>query len=278
MSTEIKRLPADWSKDLGIDVLDPDGWRTDGTPWGLAITEQDFRRRAAMSTMREVADPAPLDLGVCAHGTPAEDLCNAMPAKVELDAMWTAWKSLTPAEQQGWLEGGEGKVPTPAKIQLAKAVGEFRIGQPGDLREGDVVVQVPKWHTNADSGISGLIGDVVIRREVPAPKPEWKPGTTGTAHVVSGDATTKEGRVFRKVRGMVVHRPAPIDDDMFVTTEGDLWGLEGEYCKNFVPDEPRPLPTADEVQRMLIKFADGYWETDKAAVAAFLAFLGGESR
>jgi hypothetical protein len=52
----------------------------------------------------------------CAHGQTAEDLCNAMPDKVELDAMWTAWKSLTPAEQRGWLEGGEGKVPTPAKV------------------------------------------------------------------------------------------------------------------------------------------------------------------
>lgn len=65
-----------------------------------------------------VSDFVPDATATCAHGRTAEDLCNAMPDKVELDAMWTAWKSLTLAEQRGWLEGGEGKVPTPAKVSI----------------------------------------------------------------------------------------------------------------------------------------------------------------
>lgn len=64
----------------------------------------------------DVHDFVPDATAACAHGQTAEDLCNVMPDKIELDAMWTAWKSLTPAEQRGWTEGGEGKVPTPAKV------------------------------------------------------------------------------------------------------------------------------------------------------------------
>jgi hypothetical protein len=81
----------------------------------------------------------------------------------------------------------------------------------------------------------------------PEPEPEWKPGATGTAEVVREGANGGP-RMFRRTRGMVVHRPAPIDDDMFVTTEGDLWALEGNYCKDFVPDEPRPLPTREHLR------------------------------
>lgn len=77
----------------------------------------DFEGAVSFSVYTDETGPAEIP-DICAHGQIAEDLCNAMPAKVELDAMWTAWKSLTPAEQRGWLEGGEGKVPTPAKVSI----------------------------------------------------------------------------------------------------------------------------------------------------------------
>lgn len=125
---------------------------------------------------------------------------------------------------------------------------------PGFTVEGEVYASDAPGNQSALC-VGGFLFDhhratLTAHQPAPEPEPEWKPGTTGTAHVVSGDAT-KGGRVFRKVRGMVVHRPAPIDDYMFVTTEGELWSLEGEYCKGFVPDETRSLPTRDDLARVM---------------------------
>lgn len=52
------RPAGEWSARLGIEVLDPDGWRADCTPWDTFITEADFRRRAAQSTLSNVAEGA----------------------------------------------------------------------------------------------------------------------------------------------------------------------------------------------------------------------------
>lgn len=99
--------------------------RVDGAHYHGEETVTDFVpdddatwRRKYEEVEAALTELAPAPTGVCAHGQTAEDLCNAMPDKIELDAMWTAWNSLTPAEQRGWLEGGEGKVPTPAKVSI----------------------------------------------------------------------------------------------------------------------------------------------------------------
>lgn len=106
----------------------------------------DFEGAVSFSVYTDETGPAEIP-DICAHGQTAEDLCNAMPAKVELDAMWTAWKSLTPAEQRGWLEGGVAKVPTPAKISGRPVVTRaqvFDILYPDgilpaeDMREGKI--------------------------------------------------------------------------------------------------------------------------------------------
>ena len=43
--------PDEWSKRLGIQVMDPDGWRRDGKPWGEPVSEAEFRSRAAWSSV-----------------------------------------------------------------------------------------------------------------------------------------------------------------------------------------------------------------------------------
>lgn len=44
--------PTQWGGLLGVEVLDPDGWRYDGLSWTVPITKDDYLRRAAMSTVR----------------------------------------------------------------------------------------------------------------------------------------------------------------------------------------------------------------------------------
>lgn len=58
------RPAGEWSARFGIEVLDPDGWRADGTSWDTPITEVDFRRRAAESTISACAE--------CGNDAPAE--------------------------------------------------------------------------------------------------------------------------------------------------------------------------------------------------------------
>ena len=45
-----KRKPADWAREFGIVVRDPDGWRVDNQPWRKPITREDFIARAIGST------------------------------------------------------------------------------------------------------------------------------------------------------------------------------------------------------------------------------------
>jgi hypothetical protein len=49
--------PDEWSKRFGIKVWDPDGWRSDGKPWDEPISEDEFERRAAVSTVGPSVHP-----------------------------------------------------------------------------------------------------------------------------------------------------------------------------------------------------------------------------
>lgn len=170
----------------------------------------------------------------------------------------------------------------PKAVKAGDTVTVHVLGLP-DMPDYDVTGEVYEF-SRPGAGLPLHVGghslsnpSVTLTAHTPAPEPEpeWKPGTTGTAEVVREGANGGP-RVFRKTRGMIVHRPAPIDDDMFVTTEGEMWSVEGLYCKGFVPDEPRPLPTREQVKAAL----EPGWGRDSitAMVDAVLALLRGESR
>jgi len=48
----ILRPPSYWEQHCGIEIRDPDGWRIDGKPFDAPISEEEFHRRAALSTAR----------------------------------------------------------------------------------------------------------------------------------------------------------------------------------------------------------------------------------
>lgn len=48
------RQPAEWESRTGVRILDADGWREDGKPWETPITQTEFHRRAADSTINVV--------------------------------------------------------------------------------------------------------------------------------------------------------------------------------------------------------------------------------
>lgn len=56
----LKRTPEQWCGHYGVQVHDPDGWRTPGDPrdWNEPITLAEFARRLSGSTLRNVSDPA----------------------------------------------------------------------------------------------------------------------------------------------------------------------------------------------------------------------------
>lgn len=47
--SELKR-PDDWGDEIGVNVLDPDGWRADGMSFETPITREEFMRRVVSST------------------------------------------------------------------------------------------------------------------------------------------------------------------------------------------------------------------------------------
>ena len=50
-----KRTPEEWLAKYGLDIADPDGWRSKGDPaWDEPIDLPDFWRRFGMSTARMV--------------------------------------------------------------------------------------------------------------------------------------------------------------------------------------------------------------------------------
>ena len=51
MASEL-RPAAEWCEVYGVEVLDPDGWRHDRTPWDAPITSESFLERAMVSTIR----------------------------------------------------------------------------------------------------------------------------------------------------------------------------------------------------------------------------------
>lgn len=58
MSVEITlpevHTPSEWSKLLGVTILDPDGWDRQNfwEDWGRPITREEFQTKASMSTIR----------------------------------------------------------------------------------------------------------------------------------------------------------------------------------------------------------------------------------
>src|SRR5690606_5364663 len=105
----------------------------------------------------------------------------------------------------------------------------------------------------------------------PEPEPEWKPGTTGTAtlnNLVGGNSAVglRAMRTLRDgVYGFALENGLSIADDATTYSVSD-----------FVPDEPRPLPTREQVKAAL----EPGWGRDSitAMVDAVLALLRGESR
>ena len=52
----VLRMPTEWERELGVRVIDADGWAgSDFKTWGEKITREEFERRAAESTVEQVA-------------------------------------------------------------------------------------------------------------------------------------------------------------------------------------------------------------------------------
>jgi hypothetical protein len=111
----------------------------------------------------------------------------------------------------------------------------------------------------------------------PAPKPEWEPGTIGTAGTVRGLGYT--GPVVRTEEHLVPWwTPSKVD--------GAHYHRE-DHVTDFVPDEPRPLPTREQIADALGKLSglttwtQGGGLTNRSCgmlVDAVEALLRGESR
>ena len=46
------KTPDEWCRLTGGKVLDPDGWRDDGTPWETPLSWADFAARYSISTSK----------------------------------------------------------------------------------------------------------------------------------------------------------------------------------------------------------------------------------
>lgn len=45
------KTPEEWENEMGVVVLDPDGWRRDGKSWHEPLTRDDFWHRMVQSTV-----------------------------------------------------------------------------------------------------------------------------------------------------------------------------------------------------------------------------------
>ena len=57
MATDDRKLSsAEWEKELGIQVMDPDGWNRTNLEedWNRPISIQEFRERAMVSTIMDI--------------------------------------------------------------------------------------------------------------------------------------------------------------------------------------------------------------------------------
>lgn len=110
----------------------------------------------------------------------------------------------------------------------------------------------------------------VLTAHTPAPEPEpkWEPGTAGTATLnnrVSGNSSVGL-RAMRTLRDDVYG--FAFANGLTVTDDATTYSVT-----DFVPDEPRPLPTRDEVHE-LITNGDGCCDTTDVV----MALLRGEAR
>jgi hypothetical protein len=207
-----------------------------------------------------------------------------------------------PLSEVAWLDDTTPAPLDPSKVKAGDTVtlhveyDDASNGKPYDI-SGEVTL---------DTYGSRWIGPVMLEGEQgyeftltdhqPAPKPEWKPGTTGTATV-------------RGVEDMFVVRLHPnIQDgeggyawastDLIDGDHKDINGYDGTFLHtegdvtDFVPDETRPLPTRDEVREALTiarheheshvatypESDDGMRGQDAHQAEAIDALLRGESR
>lgn len=108
----------------------------------------------------------------------------------------------------------------------------------------------------------------ILTDHQPAPKPEWKPGTSGTATALHTS----------NVHGFC-HLAGPDIPDTFAFTSDEGVTVPWRDVTDFVPDESRPLPTREQVREVLgvahLGPINGMVERQTDAIEALLR---GESR
>jgi hypothetical protein len=139
------------------------------------------------------------------------------------------------------------------------------------------VISVEGTRGALDAALFELVSRAADHQPAPKPKPVWMPGDTGMA-TVSGKANVRVMRVLRDDRDHVA-RPWASDHPI------GGWLLHEElHVTDFVPDEPRPLPTREQVVRAMHDDNLRHGEPRLTVTArehladAVLALLRGESR
>lgn len=147
--------------------------------------------------------------------------------------------------------------------------------QPDDITAAGEYVYILGWPLHRANGTFGLaVSHFEILAIEPAPKLEVKPepGMTGTA-TVEGKPDTR-GVWLRSLGGRLWFATYEA-----ATSSGNL--ADAEEVSDFVPDEPRPLPTRDQVSEALeIRFKearlDGWGPFSYHATNVVMGLLGGE--
>jgi hypothetical protein len=111
----------------------------------------------------------------------------------------------------------------------------------------------------------------VVYQPAPEPEPVWEPGTSGTATLLVG-ADANSRRIVVRLTGNEFALEYPL---AWADLDGNRY-IESEVS-DFVPDEPRPLPTLDEMAEAL-EFAGDDTMHRREHAQAMLQFLRGESR